>query len=264
MGESHSRVLREEGQAMPIVALVFLISVSHCVFAETDRQAEVSYADQLLANQQSIREQYGLDEEEWQRVAYLQRLDQPFGDNLSPIELLGKYAETDQERERYARLYTALYVDQMRRSQAWALAIQKIAQDRDLTRDVLNTTPQIKQGLDRLGIHPPITDATHALYQHRQNSQHAATTLFVSLDCDEPCSEAINRQTRQVLAGFINKVDIVFVNSDSNDQEEIIDWVSRHDLNFTELHSGKVELHFDSDHWRRLRTSDDVPSVIQP
>lgn len=249
---------------MPIVALVFLILLSHGVFAETNRHAEVSYADQLFVNQQSVREQYGLDEEEWQRVAYLQMLDQPFGDNLSPVELLGKYAETDQERQRYARLYTALYVDQMRRSQAWALAIQQVAQERDLTRNVLNMTPQIEQGLDRLGIRPPITDATHALYQQRQNSQHAATTLFVSLNCDEPCSEAINRQTRQVLAGFISKVDIVFVNSDSDDQEEIIDWVSRHDLNFAELHSGKVELHFDSDHWRRLRTSDDVPSVIQP
>lgn len=249
---------------MPIVVLLIVLTMSPVVAAESAHQPEVTYATLSAIDREIATERYGLDDNEWDRVLYLTAVDRHFGDNLSPIELLGKYAETDSDRERYARLYTAVTIDQMRRSQAWALAIQKVAQERDLTREVLDSTPQIQAGLDRLGIRPPVTDATRALYQRRQTSQQSATTLFVSLACEAPCGDLAGKLSRQVLAGFRDKLDIVFIGSDAKDQNDIIEWVNTQAINTGLLRDGSVELHVDSQYWRALRTSDDVPRVIEP
>ncbi|MEM7258310.1 MAG: hypothetical protein AAF404_13100 [Pseudomonadota bacterium] len=249
---------------MPFVALLITLLASPVVIAETALQSEVTYSDLSVIDRQIATERYGLDDKEWQWALYLKAVDRPFGQNLSPIELLGKYAETDEERERYARIYTAVTIDQMRRSQAWALAIQKVAQERDLTREVLASTPQIKAGLERLGIRPPITDATRALYQRRQTLKQSATTLFVSLDCDKPCGELAGKLSRQVMAGFRDKLDVVFIGSDGEDQHDIFDWANAQQLSSEMLRNGAIELHLDSQHWRAFRTTDEVPQVVEP
>ncbi|OED38015.1 hypothetical protein AB833_21465 [Chromatiales bacterium (ex Bugula neritina AB1)] len=249
---------------MPIVVLALVLLVSQGALGDTTRHTEVTYDERSAMDRQVYSERYGLDAEELNRVVYLQSLDRPFGDQLSPIELLGKYAETNEDRERYAQLYTTIYVDQMRRSQAWALAIQQVAQERDLTQEVLQSTPQITAGLDRLRIHPPLTDATHALYQQQRSKSDNSKTLLVSLACDATCGELASQLSRQVLAGFTEKLDIVFVGSDRQDEVAIMDWAARHQLNAALLQRGAVALHVDSDHWRALRDSDVVPRVLEP
>ena len=242
---------------MQIITFMLLVVSATAAFAE------VEFVGMTDTEVRVGRDHYGLSDVELQRLAYLKSIDQPFAQNLSPIELLGKYAQTDHERDHYAQVYASLMADQMQRAQSWALAVAKATQETDYTQLTLAGATNIITGLERLGLSAPTSDAHRDQYLTRQQNRKAGQTLFVSLDCASACDRAIKAAVPDTVTAGSPSLDIVFVGAVAADESAIIDWIRRQQIAQSVLNSGKILLHIDSDYWRERRDGDRVPQVIR-
>lgn len=211
-------------------------------------------------------QQFELTEEQVIRVQSLRMLDSPYGvDNLSALELLGKYAETDAEREEFARKHVIAMADNIGRSQAWSLAIYKAARSEEFVSQILAANPIISQELSLLGMSPPNQDSSASTAAERYAKKPApGRTLMVALDCESECIEAFSLAQNDVLSGRVESLDVVFVDSTEEDQTKIFNWARARGISRAELISGKFNLHTDSDEWIAVRNGlSKVPRLIR-
>ncbi len=208
--------------------------------------------------------QFDLTEAEAIRAERLRLLDTSFGDaNLSAVELLGKYADTEVARLRYARKHVIAAADNVGRSQAWALAIYRVSQEQDMVSAILATNPEIREGLARLNMTAPGDDWSG--FDRGGSPLFTGTrTLFVGLDCGEPCLDAFHAENAKRRMGQFAALNLVFVGTTSLDETRVFNWAKKADVSYESLEAGALNLHIDDSDWQQMRNhSNDVPLVVR-
>lgn len=210
------------------------------------------------------RAQYDLTEKEVSRAQRLRIIDRSFGvDNLSAVELLGKYAKTDTERMEYARKHVTAMADNVGRSQAWGMAVYAASQESNLVASILDSNPLIEDGLNRMRMAVPRTDYTDFDRKPPMLRTEPGRTLMMSVDCDE-CDEVFAKEFVLVMENKVDHLDVVFVDSTADDIDEIFGWAKSMAISKSVLESGKVNLHTDDEAWRDLRNDlEGVPRLIR-
>lgn len=207
--------------------------------------------------------QFSLTEVEAARVERLRRVDVSFGvSNLSALELLGKYAETDLERMEYARKHVLAMVDNVGRSQAWSLAVYEASQEENMVDALLRSNPGVEEGLAKLNMAAPDDDWSG--FRRGVADPLPTRTLFVSLDCREKCFSAYLHEQAKVFSREVTSLDVVFVGSKTSDENAIFKWAKEVKIDGSALENRLINLHVDNADWRKVRKGiSKVPRLVR-
>lgn len=219
--------------------------------------------------QQFAVQVYGLTVDELQQATMLKQVDAPFSDaNLSPLEILGKYAATQYDRDRYARRFVEVMADNIARSQRWAVSVREATLQQDYTRDMLNASPQLREHLERARVTPGLGDTSRDVFLQRERTplamspvtrQAGRVVVFVQHDC-AACDAAFSSAYREALSGG-PVVHAVYMGTDNADV--VFDWARTVGIKRDHLGAQIVSVHLDSESWQRLRGTHEPPVVIR-
>jgi len=230
-----------------------------------DSQIEESSAALLEIEHTEIeKNQFRLTDKEVSRAKRLRHLDRSFGvENLSAVELLGKYAKTDAERLKYARKHVTAMADNVGRAQAWGMAVYEATQEINLVEEILSTNPMIEAGLNRMRMAVPRSD-----YSDFDKPPIVKTepgrTLMMSLKCGDECDQEFAEQFVLVMENKVDHLDVVFVGSSNSDTDAIFAWAKSMAISKKVLEAGNVNLHIDDVEWKEMRNGQDsVPRLIR-
>ena len=187
-----------------------------------------------------------LDAKELERVESLREgFRQYISDRqISPLEVLGIHARTDAERDRYARRWAKLMIEDAER----VLAFQR-AYD-DAVRDLLVDRPLIE-----LAHLPRRADSTPTL------SETDRLVIFIRLDC-EICDEILERVFR--VGRRIAGVDVYVLDLDMDDKPSLHAWADRQGIPPMAVHAKRITLNFDDGLLERVHPrAGDVPVVMR-
>lgn len=172
---------------------------------------------------------WGLTSEEWERYNVLIRgiRGRVSSESISPIEVLGIHAQSEAERERYARMWAQFMLEDAERvlkfQRAYDLAIA------ELTKEM------------------PLIDHDRLQEINKNNglklSSDDRILFFATLDC--PACEVVYERISK-LQSDVKSIDIYFVNVDGADQQAIRDWATRVKINPSTVRSGEVSLNLDN------------------
>jgi len=255
---------------MRLLVAVILLSINPVLLADGDgvQNDEVNVLELIKTEQVDVQakfetELYDLTEEETERVAVLRIADRPFGaENLSPLELLGKYAVSESEREDYARRYLHVAAENTVKSNAWALTIEKMSREKDYIGEAIAANPSVERMLRELNIDLGGFNKSDFAPALGVISPTRTVTLFTTLDCDA-CDQAFRQLHRDIKSTALDQVNVVFVGSVIEDQDDIFDWARSVSILKKELEAESIVLHIDGDQWKQVRDGDDVPQVIR-
>lgn len=245
-----------------LIACLCLCSVS--VFANTKvvdepQVSDVVNTDVKIDSVVFESELYGLSEEETARVRVLKVADRPFGvENLSSLELLGKYARNDTEREDYARRYLEVAAENAIKANMWALTINRVSKGRDFMAEAAYREPEFVRNLELAGM-----DVSGFSYAKKVENPTKTADIFLSLECGEPCDQEFHELYVNLKARALEQINVVFVGARSADEQAIFDWAREKKIKKSELESASVQLHIDNAHWAVARDGDDVPQVLR-
>ena len=163
-------------------------------------------AEDLGSNQRDL---WKLSKEEWERVQFLRDGIRKYlsDDQISPLEILGIHARSDQERERYAQRWAKLMLEDAER--------------------VLRFQRAYDQAISSLNSNEPLIDLSQLPPKHSTVSALIKTdriALFIELDCDVCYSIA-----EMSLAALprVDGLDIYFVDLGPQDQLSMRRWATR-------------------------------------
>ena len=216
---------------------------------------------------------WGLEESEIERYREMALVERTFGaDALTPYQVLGKYARSEEERMRYARRQYALMTENIGRTMEWAVAIEKAGEEKGSRFaqgvDALERFAQWREYLaenaidagairaletrsvvDRLGVAAERRPSVATASQGR-------VRLFVPLDCGGECLDEFQGLLSRLTLGSIEGLDVVFANSTTEDIDTIQAWAAERELPREE---GLLTMHLDNGQWRGL--VDDISSL---
>lgn len=225
-----------------IAALILFFASVASAFSSSLTESSTTIADsQVKGVATSEAKRWGLSEKEWSTYQEIMKgQGRYFWPNVDPITVLGIYAESDAERERYAEM----------------LAIQEY----ELQRKFLALNDAYLEAARRLVGDEPVLDmAKFDRFYNRGASLGGAGTsarsfgegigsrivLFVSSDCDG-CAAYFDRVRRMQSFGVV--LDIYFV--DTTDQQ-IIEWARRRDIDPVMVRQGSITLNRDDGNYAR-------------
>ena len=205
-------------------------------------------SDQIERNDSQLLDgsHWQLDTQEWERVELLKSgFRQYISDRqISPLEVLGIHARTDAERDRYARRWAKLMIEDAER----VLAFQRAYDDavRDLIED---------QSLIDL-THLPVRESTIPMLLASDR-----LAVFVNLDC-AMCDEVLARvfRTGRDVAG----VDVYVMDLAVGNDASLHSWARRQGIPPMAVHTKRVTLNFDDGLLERVHPrAEDVPVVMR-
>ena len=220
---------------------------------QSDVDVVVTAIEQRTSAQRQHRDTELLDGSHWQLDSHeLERVEvlresirQYVSDRqISPLEILGIHARTDTERNRYARQWAELMIEDAERVLAFQRAYD--AAVRDLLAD---------QPLIELAKLPVRDDSKHALLP----TDRLAT--FIRLDC-LMCDEVVQRVIR--VGRMIAGVDIYVLNLSEDDKSALHAWANRQGIPPLAVHAKQITLNFDDGLLARVHPrAADVPVVMR-
>lgn len=187
-----------------------------------------------------------LNAEEWERVETLKAEFRQFvsDQQISPLEVLGIHARTDAERQRYARRWAQLMIDDAERVLAFQRAYDVAV------RDLIEEQPLIDLAHLPVRASPlPTLVPTDRL------------AVFVEVDC-AICDEVLERVFRagRVLSG----VDIYVVGLPDGDDGALHRWAQRQGIPPMAVRSKRITLNFDDGLLKRVHPrAEHVPVVMR-
>lgn len=172
---------------------------------------------------------WGLTPQEWERHNSLMRgiRGRLSSERISPIEVLGIHAQSDAERERYARMWAQFMLEDAERvlkfQRAYDLAIAELTKEMPLIDHDRLQEMNRNKGL-------------------KLNSDDRIL-FFATLDC--PACEVVYERISK-LQSQVKSIDIYFVNVDGTDQPAIRDWATQVKITPSTVRSGEVSLNLDN------------------
>lgn len=186
------------------------------------------------------RDQWQLDETEWQRYKDLMKgiRGSISPDNLSPVEVLGTHARNDEERNKYARIWARMMFEDAGR--------------------ILDFQRAYNIAFNDMYGHIPLIDVTKlGLAKNQLNNiqKHDRLLAFIKLE-DCPQCGIIIRQLLLKTQTLDVQVDVFFMDTRTKeDNQRIRDWANQHIINKQRLKSGKITLNHDKGKLFRLTNS---------
>lgn len=187
-----------------------------------------------------------LTKTEWKRVEALQSgFRQYISDRqISPLEILGIHARSDVERDRYARRWARLMIEDAER----VLAFQR-AYD-NAVRDLVGEQPLI----DLSQLPASVSSVPEFLPTDR-------LAVFVRIDCPV-CNEALRRVF--ALGRKMDGVDVYVLGLADDDKSALHAWANRQGIPPMAVHAKRITLNFDGGLLARVHPrADAVPVVMR-
>jgi len=207
---------------------------------------------------------WDLSEAEYRRYERLRVVDAAFSSaDVTPYEVLGKYAESAAERRRYARRFRERYLDNRRRAAEWMIAVAEAGEEAppdafamiDASETIRNLLAA--NGLSREDFAPePLAD--------RSAGGDDRVRYFLTTDCGERCESELDTLLTQQLLGTYPGVDLVFTDTRDTptDRQRIRAWAARHALAPALVASRALTLNFDAPKHRALRGDRSPPIAL--
>lgn len=172
---------------------------------------------------------WGLTPHEWERYNVLMRgiRGRLSAESISPIEVLGIHAESDAERDRFARTWAQLMLEDAERvlrfQRAYDDAISQLTKGQSVIDPIrlqsLNKNSELKLDSDD------------------------RILFFATLDCPV-CWVLYQRISK--LQNQVKSIDIYFVDVDESNQREIGNWAKQAKISPASVRSGNVSLNLDN------------------
>lgn len=234
-----------------LIVLCALLAFNPGQVATAQEYSRETRASNSTIHYSSIASEYwDLSQDEIVRLNILVNVERAFSDvdNLTPYEILGKYADTDSERREYAKRYVLAQSSHQKRSLRWAAMVADSAKKHEAEHraEVLTDSTISKY----LGALSPLPTSKVETRWH----------LHVPATCST-CEAIIDRASSEIQSGAIEGLDVVFVGMRQVDEKLIKDWVKRAGFNRSDLGS-RVTINLDSDSWSRERGGHDVPMLL--
>ena len=199
------------------------------------------------------RDHWQLNENEIERLELLVNIERAFTDvdNLTPFEILGKYAESELERRRYADRYTEAMADHQRRSFRWAVMVATSAKEREAQAQAeLQNDPVLRGYLSSLRHGAASTDPGPARWH-----------LHVPVECAD-CQSIVNAAVEQLDSGGIEGLDVIFIGMEDVDESAVRNWIDSAGLSIEDIQSDRITVNLDEDEWLQERLGQDEPMIV--
>ncbi len=187
-----------------------------------------------------------LNAEEWERVETLKaEFRQYISDQqISPLEVLGIHARTDAERQRYARRWARLMIEDAERVLAFQRAYDVAV------RDLVEEQPLIDLA------HLPVRASTLPTLVPTDR-----LAVFVEVDC-AMCDEVLARVLRAGRA--LSGVDVYVVGLSNGEDDALHRWAQRQGIPPMAVRSKRITLNFDDGLLKRVHPrAEHVPVVMR-
>lgn len=124
-----------------LVCIFLFLSAGSSVAIEQRTTNEVSIKHSSVVRQNNIRQQWSLSEKEWSKYKELMKgirgsLSVP---NISPLEVLGIHAETEQERKKYAKAWAKIMKEDTERVLRFQYAFDDAAKELNNRAQMVDT-----------------------------------------------------------------------------------------------------------------------------
>ena len=232
-----------------VVFVVFSFGVLAHPVVETESQPLTTNSTQFVPNPEvavSEAQTWGLTSTEWDRHLQLkQGIRGSLSDSrISPIEVLGIHARSDHERDRYAKMWSTMMLEDADRILKFQRAYDK-------------AIAELTQTL-------PLIDPTRlqAAYEEPESPLKVDDRIlfFASLDC-AACEIVFDRI--QPLIEEVAGIDIYFVEANGKDHAHIREWASKREIEPSEVRSQRVSINLDNGLLKELRPqARDVPFLL--
>ncbi|MFW5443988.1 MAG: TIGR03759 family integrating conjugative element protein [Methylococcaceae bacterium] len=210
--------------------ILFSLLLNPVIATETkEKQLEHTLSKNKALGETKIRrKQWSLSEAEWTRYKQLMKgiRGSISPKNISPIEVLGTHARSDEERRKYAELWARMLHDDVEKTLAFQFAYNKATALLYPNEKIIDTS--------LLGL----TD----------NSVFKPNDRILVFLKTEPC-EKCNETLRKVMNDDMTKdlhIDIYFTDTNSKkDNNKIRAWAKQHSIDAKRLKSGGITLNHD-------------------
>lgn len=243
-----------------LVPVFLMFSVSS--FAQTAPQptnvanTQFSESDQSNAMTQQV---WSLTDEEMVTYQQLIEKERAFTDvdALSPYEILGKHANTEHEKKRYAKLFVKSMVNNHIKALEWSILVSNEVNDSDpannlfasnLVNEYLQEIGYKKKGASNDFISPIETKSRLAFY-----------TDATCNDCD---MGQVTQLMKMVKGGRFNGIDVVFVGMGSPDQKLATSWAVAQGITADMVNKKQITLNFESGTYKIKRKGRETPLVL--
>ncbi len=198
-----------------------------------------------------VAERWGLTVEEVLRYEQLSEIDKPFtqpGAVMTPYEVLGKFARTAAERDRYARMYADAANDNHARALEWVIALESVMQPRAVREAELTGNSEIiGERVRAMGLRLPGAADLPSTTGSRPAAIDAL--FFVPTPCEAPCTQQFQRLRSKQALNRIGTIQVVFTDlkDTSDSRDTVYRWAADHDLRREEVGPDKpIHLSFES------------------
>lgn len=225
---------------------------------------------------------WGLKEEEIERYQALKIADQHYSDpKITPYEVLGKYARTPEEAERYAAIVIEKELEQYIRAMDWAATVDNVRKARPIEAqlDLLQSSRVVQtylknQGIDVDGWIGELsgTSLNRLLdLDVSGGNQRAAkpvaprVSYFVDARaCDQSCELGWDQLRGMQTLKAVSGIDVIFVgeNKTKPSKLEVSSWAQARGISVEEVDRKEITLNFESTRFATIRNNRDIPVAI--
>lgn len=199
----------------------------------------------------TVAERWGLTVEEIVRFEQLSEIDKPFtqpGAVMTPYEVLGKFARTAEERDRYAKMYADAANDNHARALEWVIALESQMQPRAVREaELIGSSDIIGDRIRAMGLRLPGPDEFSSTAGSRPEGIDAL--FFVPTPCDAQCTQMFQTLRSGQTLRRIGTIQVVFTDlQDSRESRDTVyRWAADHGLRREEVGRDKpIRISFES------------------
>ncbi|PID63409.1 MAG: hypothetical protein CSB44_01965 [Gammaproteobacteria bacterium] len=227
----------------------------------------------------TIAEAWGLTEEEYKRYERLMITDRHFtAQNVTPYEILGKHAETEEEAKHYAQMLIDRQLEEYIKTMEWIMTLRDTMPAREeMTTTILTNAPGVREALSDAGVdvnryfergaqsvlEDGESTAAEALPQTEPGTPRAC--LYIDhTNCDRSCN-ALWREARALQEkGSVSGIDVVFIGQgeEKPSRADVSGWAKAHDVTMAEVRNRAITLNHETPHYLELRKQREIPLLI--
>ncbi|MDC0434765.1 hypothetical protein OAM69_03890 [bacterium] len=231
------------------------------------------YNEATYGSKSQLARVWELSDEEVDRYIELKIKDRHFSDGqISPIEVLGKYARNEDEGRHYATRFVALMKQQSTNAIEWRSYVQQAETDslNERILEILETTIATQQEFRKADL--PVAHFKNQVRDEQlgiDKSPEAKIAriskpdvrFFVDVnDCNADCSTLWDKLREEQTTDVYGMLAVIFVNEPSRD--EIRAWVSKSGITENDLNLLKVRLDHENEVYAKYRKDNPAPYAI--
>lgn len=211
---------------------------------------------------------WGLDPDEIHQYRNIEPAIRSFVDpSITPLEVLGMYADSAQDRRAYAVRFVEANIKHTRKALEWGVYVEEAARSISLAQH-LESSPEIQRSLSKEKTRlKKVQREWFGLDKPQKNSVfhskivQARGSLFVAPDCKE-CELKFHEQYKRVREGDLIGLDVVFADMGAPDRALISRWANTMGLDMGDVASRRVTLNYEGETWKAQRAGRPVPLFL--